>query len=209
MWESKEQAIDVNYNSDELWFVGIYGQPVPKPTEIRKWEENTKFLKLLDRTYSRLKADRMLKDLSLIALAYSKLAVQQRLTFKPNRKGENSAPVVFQHDPNGNLIEFVLDLRSLSPIATMPPLSLIKEDDDDKMEVSKTFEVETHSEKTTRQQKSIIDEWVKDEDHRVTEHDQHPLELYAQLTDDEFLYVQELQRAAISCSGFWAKRQRN
>ena len=84
MWESKEQAIDVNYNSDELWFVGVYGQAVAKPTEIRKWEENTKFFKLLDKTYPRIKADRMLKDLSLIALAYSKLAVQQRLTFKPN-----------------------------------------------------------------------------------------------------------------------------
>jgi hypothetical protein len=35
---------------------------------------------------------------------------------------------------------------------------------------------------------------VKDENHRVSEHDRHPLELYAQLTDDEFLYVQELQR---------------
>jgi hypothetical protein len=153
MWESKEQAIDVNYNSDELWFVGVYGQPVPKPTEIRKWEENTKFFKLLDRTYPRLKADRMLKDLSLVALTYSKLAVQQRLTFKPNPKGENSAPVVFQHDPNGDLIEFVLDLRSLSPITAMPPLSPIKEDAEDRMEASNTFEVETPSEKTTRQTK--------------------------------------------------------
>jgi hypothetical protein len=193
MWESKEQAIDVNYNSDELWFVGVYGQPVPKPTEIRKWEENTKFFKLLDRTYPCLKADRMLKDLSLIALTYSKLAVQQRLTFKPNPKGKNSVPVVFQHDPNGDLIDFVLDLRSLSPIA-MPPLSPIKEDDEDTLEASKTFEVETQIEKAARQQKGIIDEWVKDSDHRVTEHDRHPLELYAQLTDDEFLYVQELQR---------------
>ncbi len=35
---------------------------------------------------------------------------------------------------------------------------------------------------------------MKDEDHRVTEEDRHPLELYIQLTDDEFLYVQELQR---------------
>jgi hypothetical protein len=33
MWESKEQAIDVNYNSDELWFVGAYGQPVAKRNE--------------------------------------------------------------------------------------------------------------------------------------------------------------------------------
>jgi hypothetical protein len=40
----------------------------------------------------------MLKDLSLIALTYSRQSVQQRLPFKPNPKGENSAPVVFQHD---------------------------------------------------------------------------------------------------------------
>ena len=192
MWESKEQAIDVNYNADELWFVGVYGQPVAKPTEIRKWEENTKFFKLLDKTYPRQKADRMLKDFSLIALTYSKFAVQQRLTFKPNPKGENSAPVVFQHDPNGDLIEFVLDLRSLTPIA-VPPLSPIKEEED-AADGSKTFEIETKSEREIRQQKRIIDTWVDDDDHVVTEQDRHPLELYAQLTDDEFLYVQELQR---------------
>jgi hypothetical protein len=40
----------------------------------------------------------------------------------------------------------------------------------------------------------MIDIWVDDDDHVVTEQDRHPLELYAQLTDDEFLYVQELQR---------------
>jgi hypothetical protein len=46
MWESKEQAIGVNYNADELWFVGVYGQPVAKPAaaEIRKWEETQSFL---------------------------------------------------------------------------------------------------------------------------------------------------------------------
>ncbi len=81
MWESKEQAIDVNYNADELWFVGVYGQPVAKPNEIRKWEENTKFFKLLERNYPRLKADRMLKDISLIALTYSKLAVQKSIMY--------------------------------------------------------------------------------------------------------------------------------
>jgi hypothetical protein len=116
--ESKEQAIDVNYNAEKLWFVGVYGQPVAKPAEIRKWEEKTKFFKLLDKTYPRLKADRMMKDLSLIALAYSKQAVQQRLTFKPNPKGENSSPVVFQYDdPDDELIQYVLELRTLSPVA--------------------------------------------------------------------------------------------
>jgi hypothetical protein len=58
---------------------------------------------------------------------------------------------------------------------------------------SKTFEIETPKEKTTRQQKSIIDTWVGDKDHPVTD-ERHLLELYAQLTDDEFLNVQELQR---------------
>ncbi len=57
-----------NYNADELWFTGVYGQPVLKPLEIRKWKENTKFFKLLDKTYPRSKADRILQDLSLIAL---------------------------------------------------------------------------------------------------------------------------------------------
>jgi hypothetical protein len=40
----------------------------------------------------------------------------------------------------------------------------------------------------------MIDTWVKDEEHEVGEENRHALELYAQLTDDEFLYVQELQR---------------
>jgi hypothetical protein len=74
MWESKEQAIDVNYNADEFWFVGVYGQPVAKPNEIIKWEENSKFFKLLDKTYPRVKA------------------VQQRLTFKPNLRERTLLP---------------------------------------------------------------------------------------------------------------------
>ncbi len=61
-------------------------------------------------------------------------------------------------------------------------------------EASETFEIETPKEKTARHQKGRIDEWVDDDDHLVTETDRHPLELYTQLTDDEFLYVQELQR---------------
>ncbi len=61
-------------------------------------------------------------------------------------------------------------------------------------ETSKPFELESPREKTTRQQKTIVDNWINDSDHPLTEKDRHPLELYAQLTDDEFLYVQELQR---------------
>ncbi len=153
MWESKEQAIDLNYNAEELWFKGVYGQPVNKPLEIRKWEENTKFFKLLDKTYPRSKADRILQDLLLIALTYSKQAVQQRSTFKPNSKGENSAPVVFQYDPNGDLLELVLELRNarptLAPEIVQPPKdnSLVTDDKFDEAEITKTFFVEPKAER--------------------------------------------------------------
>jgi hypothetical protein len=164
MWESKEQAIDLSYNADELWFKGVYGQPVNKPLEIRKWEENTKFFKLLDKTYPRSKADSILTDLSLIALTYSKQAVQQRLTFKPNSKGENSAPVVFQYDPNGDLLELVLELRSAQPAAPAEEpkpskdSSLVADDDFDEDGISKTFFVEPKAERMLRQQKEMIEE---------------------------------------------------
>jgi hypothetical protein len=209
MWESKEQAIDLSYNAEELWFKGVYRQPVNKPLEIRKWEENTKFFKLLDKTCPRSKADRILQDLSLIELTYSKQAVQQRLTFKPNSKGENTAPVVFQYDPNGDLIELVLELRSTlpapAPEIVRPPKdnNLAEADDFDGAEFTKTFVVEPKAERILRKQREIIEDYVTgigdpDDDAyqppRATEGDRHPLELYCQLTDDEFLYVQELQR---------------
>jgi hypothetical protein len=177
MWESKEQTIDLNYNADELWFTGVYGQPVLKPLEIRKWEENTKFFKLLDKTYPRSKADRILQDLSLIALTYSKQAVQQRLTFKPNSKGENSAPVVFQYDSNGDLIPLVLELRGKNPTllsddttpkktpsarsfktpkASKEDENLSEGDEDSPFDVS----LETKAERNFRQQKETIEAWI-------------------------------------------------
>ena len=166
MWESKEQTIDLNYNADELWFTGVYGQAVNKPVEIRKWEENTKFFKLLDKSYPRSKADRILQDLSLIALTYSKQAVQQRLTFKPNPKGENSAPVVFQYDKDGDLLTLALELRQVpslppedGPTPKKTPASKAfktpRGDDEDDLqdEVSSTFEVETRAERNFKQRK--------------------------------------------------------
>ena len=87
MWESKDQTLDINYNVAELWFLGVYGVPVPKPLDIKKWEEGKCYL-LLDKNIPRLKADRMLQDLSQIALKYAQSTVHQRLTLKPNAKGK-------------------------------------------------------------------------------------------------------------------------
>ena len=135
--------------------------------------------------------------------------MQQRLTFKPNAKGENTAPVVFQYDPNGDLLELVLELRTARPAQVpemvQPPKdsSLVQDDKFDEAELTKTFFVEPRAERVIRQQKEMVEEWITgigdsdDDDHqppRAAEKDRHPLELYSQLTDDEFPYVQELQR---------------
>ena len=88
MWESKAESIDVNHNLEHLWFDGINGQHVQKPADIRKWEEG-KCHKLIEKHFPRVKADKMLSDLSSIALEWAKNYVRQRQTFKLNTKGEN------------------------------------------------------------------------------------------------------------------------
>ena len=111
MWKSKAESIDVNYNLDHVWFEGINGQHVHKPADIRKWEES-KCHKLIERHFPRVKADKMLTDLSCIALEWAKNYVRQRQTFKLNTKGENMAPLAFQHDPDGTYHDLAVKLRN-------------------------------------------------------------------------------------------------
>jgi hypothetical protein len=111
MWESKAESIDVNYNLEHVWFDGINGQHVQKPADIRKWEES-KVYKLIEKNFPRVKADKMLTDLSSIALEWAKNYVRQRQTFKLNTKGENVAPLAFQHDPDGTFHSLAAHLRT-------------------------------------------------------------------------------------------------
>jgi hypothetical protein len=112
MWENSRDKLHID--AGELWFPGVYGQPVPKPLDIKKWEEGKCYL-LLDKTVPRLKADRMLQDLSCIALKHTQSSVQQRLTLKPNSRGENRAPIVFQYDKEGEYLAWALLLREAPP----------------------------------------------------------------------------------------------
>ncbi len=57
----------------------------------------------------------MLTDLSSIALEWAKSYVRQRQTFKLNTKGENVAPLAFQHDPDGTYHELAVQLRNVGP----------------------------------------------------------------------------------------------
>jgi hypothetical protein len=77
MWESKDNCIDVNYNTDHVWFDGINGQHIQKSAESQCY-------KLIEKHFPRVKADKMLADLSSIALEWALNYVRQRQTFKPN-----------------------------------------------------------------------------------------------------------------------------
>jgi hypothetical protein len=81
------------------------------PADIRKWEES-KCYKLIEKNFPRVKADKMLADLSSIALEWAKNYVRQRQTFKLNTKGENMAPLAFQHDPEGTYHDLAAQLRN-------------------------------------------------------------------------------------------------
>ncbi len=112
MWESKDNATDTTYNADHIWFDGIGGQHTQKPADIRKWEES-KVYKLVEKHFPKVKADKMLSDLSSIALEWAKSYVRQRQTFKMNTKGENMAPLAFQSDPDGTYHDLAIQLRNL------------------------------------------------------------------------------------------------
>ena len=112
MWESKDNALDATYNAEHLWFNGIGGQHTQKPVDIRKWEDS-KVYKLIEKQFPKVKADKMLADLSSIALEWAKNYVRQRQTFKMNTKGENIAPLAFQSDPEGTYHYLAVQLRNI------------------------------------------------------------------------------------------------
>ena len=203
MWESSRDKLHID--AEELWFPGVYGQPVPKPTDIKKWEEGKCYF-LLDISVPRLKADRMLQDLSCIALKHAQSSVQQRITLKPNSRGENRAPIVFQYDKEGEYLSWALLLREAPPT---PASDEAEDSDDDSSESSiprvdagapttphpRFVPTEGRQEGDNRQrQQDIINAWVDDPDTPIAEEQRYTLELYLQLTDDERVYVTELQR---------------
>jgi hypothetical protein len=47
MWKNSRDKLHID--AEELWFPGVYGQPVPKPLDIKKWEKGNCYL-LLDKT---------------------------------------------------------------------------------------------------------------------------------------------------------------
>jgi hypothetical protein len=164
MWESKDQTLDINHNVAELRFLGVYGVPVPKPLDIKK-----------------------------------------RLTLKPNSKGENRAPVVFQYDSGGGYLPWAVQLLEVS-LAGVDPTDTFAEvdpiDSEDKEEeapLSTRFATPARAASkkpadVRRRQKEMMDAWIRDPQNPIQEKDRPMLELYSQLTEDELVYVHELQK---------------
>ncbi len=180
MWESKDQTLDISYNVAELWFLDVYGVPVPKPTEIKKWEEGKCYL-LLDKHIPRLEADRMLQDLSQIALKYAQSTVQQRLTLKPNSKGENRAPVVFQYDSGGDYLPWAVKLINVDDIvdpsdafAEVEPLDGDAKPDETPRATRFSTPAPSAGKRPAevqRKQKALLDDWIADPTNPLKEKD--------------------------------------
>jgi hypothetical protein len=99
----------------------------------------------------------MLADLSSIALEWAKNYVRQRQTFKLNTKGENMAPLAFQHDPDGTYHDLAVQLRNVD-------VSIAREDDgpsfepmEDGEEVNETSAESKTPAAPTREKKSLTE----------------------------------------------------
>jgi hypothetical protein len=199
MWESKDQTLDVNYNTDHVWFDGINGQHVQKPIDIRKWEES-KCHKLVEKHFPRVKADKTLTDLSSIALEWAKTYVRQRQTFKLNTKGENMAPLAFQQDPDGTYLALAVQLRNSGTAADLDddgtsvhvePIERGEEDERspapkskfDSTPSARAFAGDTPANEEARkfkQQKEVISAWIDDPHHVATDTCRHMSKLHTE-----------------------------
>ncbi len=172
----------------------------------------------------------MLADLPSIALEWAKNYVRQRQTFKMNTKGENTAPLAFQSDPDGTYHDLAVQLRNLEIAITDPDgssMALVEP-----VEENESSPVRTTTDRPSarssgtphvpetparleqlkfQRQQAVIKTWIDDPRHVAEATCRHALELYAQLNDSEFLYVSDLQSTydEVRCfflQGYWGKK---
>ena len=130
--------------------------------------------------------------------------MQQRLTLKPNSKGENRAPVVFQYDSGGDYLSWAVKLINVADIADpsetfaeVEPLDGDAKPEETPRSTRFSTPAPTASKRPAeiqRKQKALLDGWIADPSNPLKEKDRPMMELYAQLTEDELVYVHELQK---------------
>jgi hypothetical protein len=131
--------------------------------------------------------------------------VHQRLTLKPNAKGENRAPVVFQYDSGGDYLPWAARLLEIATsgidpsedFADVEPLEGETKEDETPRTTRFTTPARAASIRPAgiqRRQKDMLDAWIADPQNPLQDKDRPMMELYSQLTEDEFVYVHELQK---------------
>ncbi len=176
MWDSNQNESTNTYQRNTEWFAGPFDTPVNKPPAIIKWEQNTTCYEPINKFFARLRAINQLEDLSTIAMTFTKKEVKTRFSFETNEHGQSVAPTVFALDPNGNLLLYANELRQERKSAS------------DSKDSKKSLEL------ALAKQEERMNEWIKHADGCVEESDKKTLLHYVDLTDSEFLYVQELVR---------------
>ena len=176
MWDSNQNESTNTYQRNTEWFAGPFDTPVNKPPAIIKWEQNTTCYEPINKFFARLRAVNQLEDLSTIAMTFTKKEVKTRLSFETNEHGQSVAPTVFALDPNGNLLLYANELRQERKSAS------------DSKDSKKSLDL------ALAKQEQQMNEWIKNADDCVEESDKKTLLHYVDLTDSEFLYVQELVR---------------
>jgi hypothetical protein len=174
MWDdNKESPI---FERRPEWFDGSFALPVSKTNDIIKWESNKAVFKLLSRKFPRAHAKKQLTDISGLALTWTKREVKTRQTFKASTTGENVAPLVFQLDADADWLSAATTLRGLKKT------KFSQKGLDTPDLVSPTMQAE------------LIQTWLDDPQHPVTEAARPVLLHYCELNDSEMLYVKELLR---------------
>ena len=205
MWTDRETTLDLTHNPEELWFAGIFGRPVAKPTPILKWEQNTNVYQLITKKFPRTKASAVLDDLGIIA-EYAKTIVRQRQTFRSNSKAENIASLTFEYNPDGEFALVAAMLRSKrAPSKPAEEGTKAKGGEDEKKDDDlesitgidpipiadppNSSDVEDASPADIIFQNTLLEPLTQEVESGVGKKDKKIVQMYLSLNASEFLYV--------------------
>jgi hypothetical protein len=168
MWDDDDEG---SFFEDNLWIDGAYGGPDRSKT-LEDWKKSKKY-KVISKDWPIWKARKAMKDLSQIAMKWTKTEVKDKLTMKTTSELIPSS--VFNEDSDGEHIAIAITLRAIKATSKHPTLEEGSRDP-----VAQEAEIN----KLLKRPKQGTPEW----------HTACLLEKYCSLNDTEFMHVRELVR---------------
>ena len=163
MWDDDDEESFSEYN---LWIDGAYGGPGRSKT-LEDWKKSKKY-KVISKDWPIWKARKAIKDLSQIAMKWTKTEVKDKLTMKTTSELIPSS--VFNEDSDGEHIAIAITLRAIKATSKHPTLEEGSRDP-----VAQEAEIN----KLLKRPKQGTPEW----------HTACLLEKYCSLKDTEFMHV--------------------